>query len=186
MENSLIRVQTIIPGIAEHLVYATPQNFTGVAVYPPSAVAFLQRNVAERVKRVQIALQRKGLALKIYDAYRPLSVQKKFWELVPDPRYVGDPAVGSKHNRGAAVDVTLIDERGKELPMPSEFDDFSERAHRRFQGCEEERLHNREILQAAMEEAGFLIDRVDDTEWWHFEDPDWAGYPLLDTPFEAL
>jgi len=113
-------------------------------------------------------------------------VQRKFWELVPDPRYVGDPAVGSKHSRGAAIDVTLIDSLGRELPMPSAFDDFSERAHRGFTGCEWDLLNNREILQTAMEEGGFLIDRVNDTEWWHFEDPEWARYPLLDIPFEVL
>jgi len=186
MKNGLIRLQKIIPGIVEDLVYATEENFTGKAVYPPSAVAFLQKGVAERLKRVQKDLQKRGLALKIYDAYRPLSVQKKFWELVPDPRYVGDPAVGSKHNRGAAVDVTLIDGEGKELGMPSGFDDFSERAHRKFSDCEAQLLTNREILQEAMERAGFLLDREEDTEWWHFDDPEWASFPLLDITFEEL
>ncbi len=186
MEHDLVCLQRIIPGIAEDLVYATARNFTGKAVYPPAAVAFLRRKVAERLKKVQFALKNKGLALKIYDAYRPLTVQRKFWELVPDPRYVGDPAVGSRHNRGAAVDLTLIDEEGIELPMPSRFDDFSEWAHRKFKDCEPERLENRECLQAAMESAGFLVDRANDTEWWHFEDPQWNSYPILDIPFEEL
>lgn len=186
MEHELVRLQKIIPGIVEDLVYATPRNFTGKEVYPSSAVAFLRKNVAVRLKSVQMALKAKGLALKVYDAYRPLAVQRKFWELVPDPRYVGDPAVGSKHNRGAAVDLTLIDGRGIELPMPSGFDDFSERAHRSYMNCRPELIENREILQTAMESAGFLVDRVNDTEWWHFEDPEWDAYPILDISFEQL
>jgi len=186
MEKTLVRLQKIIPGIAEDLLYATASNFTGKAVYPKIAVAFLQKAVAEKLKNAQISLKKRGLALKIYDAYRPLSVQRKFWELVPDSRYVGDPAIGSKHNRGAAVDLTLIDAAGNELAMPSGFDDFSLRSHRAFKGCEQERLNNREILQTAMEEVGFLVDRIHDTEWWHFEDPEWALYPILDIPFEEL
>ncbi|HEX2582694.1 MAG TPA: M15 family metallopeptidase [Chlamydiales bacterium] len=186
MKQELIRLQEIIPGIKEDLVYATVRNFTGRAVYPPTAVAFLRKKVAERLKKVQIALKNKGLGLKIYDAYRPLAVQRKFWELVPDPRYVGNPAIGSKHNRGAAVDLTLVDDRGIELLMPSGFDDFSERAHRNFENCEPERLENRELLQAAMENAGFLVDREKDMEWWHFDDPEWNSYSILDIPFEHL
>jgi D-alanyl-D-alanine dipeptidase len=186
MEYDLIRLEKIIPGIVEDLVYATTLNFTGQAVYPPNAVAFLRRKVAERLKQVQSDLESKQLGLKIYDAYRPLAVQRKFWELVPDLRYVGNPAIGSVHNRGAALDLTLIDAQGRELPMPSGFDDFSERAHRRFKDCEPERLENKEILQVAMERAGFLLDRDNDTEWWHFEDPEWRSYAVLDIPFEEL
>ena len=182
----LIRLQKVIHGIAEELVYATARNFSGQAVYPSNAAAFLRPNVAKRVQKAQKILEKRGLALKVYDAYRPFSVQKKFWELVPDPRYIADPAVGSKHNRGAAVDVTLIDEQGKELLMPSEFDDFSIRAHRSFKDLSEEQLQNRAILEDAMERAGFLCDRIYDTEWWHFDDPEWSVYSILDIPFEEL
>jgi D-alanyl-D-alanine dipeptidase len=181
--KKLIQLSKVIPGIVEEMIYATHGNFTGQAVYPPIATAYLCPGPAQRLKKVQQSLQKKGLALKVWDAYRPHSVQKIFWKLVPDPRYVGDPAVGSKHNRGAAVDVTLIDATGAELPMQSAFDDFSERAHRTYTGCDPVHLANVKILTEAMTDAGFNIYP---SEWWHFEDPDWATYPLLDIPFEDL
>jgi len=178
MKNDLVKVLEVIPGIAQELIYATKNNFTGTPVYPPIATAYLCLAPAQRLKRVQEALKERGLALKIWDAYRPHSVQKIFWERLPDPRYVGDPAKGSKHNRGAAVDLTLIDLLGNELSMQSTFDDFSERAHRSTSHCP-----NVQILTDAMVKAGFLIY---ESEWWHFEDPNWANYPILDIPFERL
>ena len=183
MKNDLCKLSSVIPGITEELIYATNGNFTGRAVYPKTALAYLCKGPALRLKKVQDSLAKKQLALKVWDAYRPLSVQKIFWDLVPDPRYVGNPAVGSKHNRGAAVDVTLIDHTGRELSMQSAFDDFSERAHRTFKDCNPEDLENVRILTDAMLHAGFISYH---SEWWHFEDPDWERYPILDTPFEEL
>jgi D-alanyl-D-alanine dipeptidase len=177
--KNLVKLTDLIPDLVVELIYATPHNFTKVAVYPPHAEAYLCPGPAERLKRVQAELKKRGLALKVWDAYRPHAVQKIFWDLVPDPRYVGDPAVGSKHNRGAAVDVTLVDSRGRELPMPSGFDDFSERAHRSNRNCEKEKLYNVDLLTETMGKAGFEIYP---TEWWHFQDPEWEQYPLLDVP----
>lgn len=177
--KNLVKLTDLIPDLVVELIYATPHNFTKVAVYPEGAIAYLCPEPAMRLKKVQDSLRKKGLRLKVWDAYRPHSVQKIFWNLVPDPRYVGNPAVGSKHSRGAAVDVTLIDASGKELPMPSEFDDFSERAHRTNRNCDPEVLKNVDLLTDEMVAAGFGHYP---TEWWHFEDPDWKNYPLLDEP----
>ncbi len=121
--------------------------------------------------------------MKIFDAYRPLSVQKKMWAKFPLEGYVADPAKGSNHNRGAAVDVTLVDKNGEELPMPSPYDEFSERAHRDYAGGTDEERKNRKILEDAMQAEGF---RGISTEWWHFDDADAKTYPILDLPFTSV
>jgi len=180
MDQRLIELQKISPKIQKELVYATPHNFTGKAVYPPSARLFLVEETAQRLHLVQLALEKKGLGLKVYDGYRPLSVQKIFWEICPNPCYVADPKIGSRHNRGTAVDVTLVDMHGKELPMPSGYDDFSEKAHRTYLGCSEEEAKNRSLLEGAMWFEGFIPYPM---EWWHFDDPNWEKYPILDIPF---
>jgi len=105
------------------------------------------------------------------------------WELVPDSRYVADPRKGSRHNRGAAVDVTLVDSSGNELLMPTAFDDFTERASRSSPDAPPEALRHRALLEQAMSSEGFLPLP---SEWWHFDDPEWQKYPLLDVPFEEL
>lgn len=179
---NLVELKEISPQIRLEILYATPQNFTGQAVYS-SARCFLTPATARRIHRVQLSLEKRGLGLKVFDGYRPLSVQKICWKLVPDPRFVADPATGSRHNRGTAVDVTLIDERGCDLPMPTPYDEFSERAHCTYSGCSPDEALNRDLLGAAMSAEGFLPYP---DEWWHFDDPDWEKYPILDIPFEAL
>lgn len=166
--------------------YATTNNFTGQVIYP-SKRALLRKGVAEQLERVQEGLEEKGLGLKVWDAYRPFSVQKRFYKMVPDDRYVarptedgGLPVDGSKHNRGAAVDVTLIDlKSGQELEMPTRFDDFSKRAHRNYQGCSAEAKKNRKILEDAMRAEGF---EPMPTEWWHFDGAGWEKYQISDQP----
>lgn len=165
--------------------YATTNNFSGKAVYP-SARCFLRADVAKRLLAAQAELRKQGLGLKLFDCYRPFSVQERFWAIVPDERYVARPekkdgkiVVGSKHNRGAAVDVGLVDAKGKELPMPSGFDDFTDKAHRDYQGASAEAIRNRGILEAAMAAQGF--DPLP-TEWWHFDGPGWQNYEMLDLP----
>jgi D-alanyl-D-alanine dipeptidase len=180
--HNLVELKAICPGIALDIVYATPNNFTGKPVYSMSC-CFLLSCTAERLKRVENGLKKQGLGLKVYDGYRPLSVQKEFWKLVPDPRYVADPAVGSKHNRGAAVDVTLIDREGRDLSMPTSLDDFTEKAHRNYKGGSKEALDNSRKLEKAMAREGFVPLA---TEWWHFDDPEWKKYPILDLSFEEL
>jgi beta-N-acetylhexosaminidase/D-alanyl-D-alanine dipeptidase len=181
----LVDVATAAPDIRLDIRYATPDNFTHVAVYPAPR-CFLRADVAARLARVQAELEKQGLGLKVYDCYRPFSIQKKFWALVPNEDWVarpvekdGKPASGSKHNRGAAVDLTLVDASGNELPMPSGFDDFTEKARRDYAGGDPAARANAKRLEAAMRREGF---EPLPTEWWHFDGPGWQGYDLLDAP----
>ncbi|HSX26797.1 MAG TPA: M15 family metallopeptidase [Chlamydiales bacterium] len=177
--HDLIELKKLHPKIVLEILYATKNNFTGKVVYP-SARCFLREKTAERLVKVQRRLEKRGLGLKIWDGYRPLSVQKIFWEICPNPKFVADPAIGSRHNRGAAVDLTLVDREGRELEMPTGFDDFSERADRSYRG---KGRKNRELLEEAMGAEGFLMYQE---EWWHFDDPEWEGYEILDVSFDEL
>ena len=118
-----------------------------------------------------------GLGLKVFDGYRPLSVQRKMWKVYPHAGYVADPKRGSRHNRGAAVDLTLIHTNGAEVLMPSPYDSFTESAHRDSTNAPPEALVNRELLERVMVKHGF---EGLPTEWWHFDDVDWRKYPLMD------
>lgn len=164
------------------LRYATADNFTGQKLYPV-ARCLLRATAAERLKRVQDRLARQDLGLKVYDAYRPLSVQKKMWAIMPNEGYVANPAKGSRHNRGCAVDVTLVDAHGRELEMPTPFDTFSEAAHRNYRGGSEAARRNRQTLEDSMRAEGFIGLP---TEWWHFDAPDWQQYPVLDVPLDRM
>ena len=186
--GALVDIADIDRSIALDIRYATADNFAGVAVYPV-ARCLLRREVAERLARVQAALSGRGLSLLLWDCYRPFSVQERFWQLVPDPRYVarperasGVPVKGSKHNRGAAVDVTLVDRDGNRLEMPTEYDDFTRRAHRDYRGATPTARRNAEVLEAAMVAEGF---RPMVSEWWHFDGPGWRRYPLEDVPLSG-
>ena len=161
-------------GIQIELRYATTENFTHKRVYR-SGRCRLRPAAATALVAAQRELRARGLGLKVWDCYRPLSVQKVFWSLVPDERYVADPAKGSRHNRGAAVDVTLVDARGRELPMPTKFDDFSERAHRDFAALPEDARRNRALLEDVMTRHGFTGLP---TEWWHFDLNGWEAYEI--------
>lgn len=182
-KTDLVEVKKVVPTAQLDLRYATTNNFTHQKVYRSSR-CFLTRGTAEKLKAVALDLQHEGLGLKIYDGYRPLAVQKRVWALVPDERYVADPKKGSRHNRGAAVDLTLVNlETGKELTMPTGFDDFSERAHRDYDRLPQPVLENRRKLQESMEARGFIGMP---TEWWHFDDTNWQKYPILDISIETL
>ncbi|OGR40334.1 MAG: peptidase M15 [Desulfovibrionales bacterium GWA2_65_9] len=168
--------------------YATENNFTGKRVYP-SARCFLRADVARRLTAVQAELRGQGLGLKIYDCYRPFSVQEAFWGIMPDERYVGKPerkdgviVKSSRHNRGAAVDVTLVDAKGKELAMPTGYDDFTEKAHRNSVVATPEARRNSLALERAMQAQGF---EPLPTEWWHFDGAGWQGFEPLDLPLPA-
>lgn len=177
-EPSLINIKDIDPTIVVEMRYAGTDNFTGRKLYG-SAECLLCEPVARRLARVQKRLVQQGLGLKVWDCYRPLSVQKILWSLKPDDRYVANPRKGSRHNRGTAVDATLVARNGRELPMPTGFDEFSRRAHRDFSAASPEAIKNRELLRSAMEAEGFLGLA---TEWWHFDDPDWRQFALRDEP----
>jgi D-alanyl-D-alanine dipeptidase len=178
----LVDIQKVSPRIRLDIRYATPDNFTRQKVYDEAA-CFLRPATADRLSRAQAELEREGLGLKVYDCYRPLAVQRRFWALVQDERFVANPEQGSNHNRGAAVDVTLVDAKGNELPMPTEFDDFTELAHSSYSHLPENVIRNRERLVRAMVNQGFLPLP---TEWWHFDDPECAHYSILDLPFSQL
>ncbi len=183
--STFVDVHSLDPSIVLDVRYATTANFTGTAVYP-AARCLLRRDVAERLVRVQQRLRTDGLGLLVWDCYRPFSVQQRFWALVPDARYVAEPVVrdgrpveGSKHNRGAAVDVTLVDAGGVPLVMPTDYDDFSTRAHRDAVDWSPVARHNADLLERAMVAEGF---EPFPTEWWHFDGPGWQSYDLADIP----
>jgi len=184
-EASLIKISSFNPAILIDLRYATHNNFTKQQVYASNADAYLLDFVAEKLDRVQNYLNKKGLGLKVWDAYRPLEVQWKFWQLLPDERYVSNPAKGGgRHPRGTTVDVTLVSlAEGKELLMPTEFDDFTSKAHADCMELPQEAIHNREVLRQAMEKFGFKGIAC---EWWHFDSIDWRNYPILEITFDEL
>ncbi len=189
--HNLTDIQSLNSHIRAHIIYATEENFTKTRVYPKNARAYLLEHVAQALNKVQEDLEKEGLGLLVWDGYRPLQVQEIFWTICPDENYVADPKKGSKHNRGAAVDCTLIHlKTGKTLNMPTSFDDFSKKAWRSSgigDGLTKEQIANRQKLEDAMHKRGF---KGIPTEWWHF---DWAEaaehperYPILQVTFEEL
>lgn len=183
--HDLVELVTLDPEIRLDVRYATPRNFVGRPVYA-EARAFLQRPAAEALLRARRALREKGYGLTVFDGYRPWSVTKVFWDVTPADKkdFVADPAKGSRHNRGCAVDLTLHDlATGREVSMPGEYDEMSERSHPAYTGGPEEARRLRDLLRAAMEREGFTVYEF---EWWHFDYTDWGSYPILDVPFSAL
>lgn len=179
--EELILVKQLIPSVVIDLRYASTDNFLNKKIYT-SKVCALRKNTAVKLLKAAESFEAYGYTLKIWDAYRPLSIQFLFWDLVKDNRFVANPNIRpSIHNRGTAVDVTLVDKAGKDLEMPSEFDDFSERAYRDNPDMKPNVRKNLDLLINIMEQNGF---RSIDTEWWHFEDVEWQKYEVLDIPLE--
>ncbi|WP_230841758.1 M15 family metallopeptidase [Gloeobacter morelensis] len=177
--EAMVDLGAVAPGVRRDMRYATVDNFLKKAVYP-EARCLLRPPVAERLARVQNRLAGAGFGLQVWDCYRPLTVQKQMWALVPDERYVADPAKGSRHNRGAAVDLTLVDSQGQEQEMPTAFDDFSPRAGRDAQAhWSEKARRNYAVLHKAMVAEGFLPLP---SEWWHYDAPGWERYAVVDVP----
>ncbi len=165
--------------------YATNNNFMGAALYSKAA-AWMQRPAAAAVVAAHRSLAKQGYGLLIHDAYRPWRVTKMFWDATPASQrnFVANPARGSRHNRGCAVDLTLYDlKTGKAVEMPSGFDEFSDRAYAQYPGGTSRQRWLRKLLRQAMEEQGF---RVNSEEWWHFDYKDWESYPVLNLSFEQL
>lgn len=183
--KKMIELKSLMPNLVYDLRYATTNNFMHRLMYPENTnYTFLRSPAAHALAKVQKELNEKGLGLKIFDAYRPYSITVKFWELVHDERYVANPAKGSGHNRGVAVDLTIIDlKTGKELNMGTGFDNFSDSAHHDFINLQEEVLQNRNMLLSIMEKHGF---KKFDTEWWHYALKDEAEYEVLDIDFDKL
>jgi len=181
--RELVDLAALNAGFRFDLRYATPNNFVHATLYPV-AKAWLHRDAAAALVDVQHELAAQGLGLKIFDAYRPLSVQQRMWDLIHDERYVSNPALNAgRHTRGTAVDLTLVDRDGHELPMPTPFDDFTERAHRDAPGIPADAARNSKLLETTMLAHGFLPYPF---EWWHFDFRDWKKHPPLDVPLDAL
>ena len=184
-EADLIELKKLNKTIELDIKYATADNFVGKPVYP-EARAFLQRPAAEGVVRVHKWLNKQGLGIVIYDGYRPWAITKLFWEVVREDqkKFVADPAKGSKHNRGCAVDLGIYDlKTGKAIPMPSAYDEFTDRAAPDYAGGTDEERNNRDKLRQLMEANGFTVNP---NEWWHFDLIGWEQYAIYDIPFEDV
>jgi zinc D-Ala-D-Ala dipeptidase len=183
--KKMVELRSAIPGLIYDLRYAGKNNFMHRAMYPANThYTFLRLPAVEALRKVQEELKAQGLGLKIFDAYRPYSVTVKFWELVHDERYVANPAKGSGHNRGIAVDLTIVRlDTGKELDMGTGFDNFTDTAHQDFAGLPAPVLDHRKLLRTVMEKYGFkpLL-----TEWWHFFLAGGERFEVLDIPFKQL
>jgi D-alanyl-D-alanine dipeptidase len=181
----LVDLGGLDPRIKLDIRYATRDNFLSTPVYP-SARAFLQRPAAEALLRAQHDLAGQGYGLLIFDAYRPWYVTKIFWDATPPDKheFVADPAQGSRHNRGCAVDLTLYDlKTGREIEMTGVYDEMSERSYPSYTGGTAEQRRHRDLLRAAMEKQGFTVY---ETEWWHFDYRDWRQYGIENVPFEKI
>lgn len=181
----LVELVTLDSTIKLDIRYATPDNFMGRIMYS-HARAFLQRPAAEALVRVHRQARARGYGLLVFDAYRPWTVTKQFWDETPPGKrnFVADPAKGSKHNRGCAVDLSLYDlQSGGEVSMPSSYDEFSERASPEYKGGAPAHRRARNLLRTLMEGEGFTVDPG---EWWHFDFKDWREYGVLDVPFDEL
>ena len=178
-------LKQLIPDLVIDLRYASNDNFVKQSLYPANTnVTFLRLPAANALKEVQEELQKKGLGLKIFDAYRPYSVTVKFWELIKDERYVANPSKGSGHNRGLAVDLTIVDlNTGVELDMGTGFDNFTDTAHHSFTQLSPTILQNRKLVKEVMLKHGF---NSLETEWWHYYWPNDRNYEVLDLDFKKL
>ena len=168
-EDALVSVTDHIPGIFVELKYATADNSTGHVIYNFTE-ARLRYGTVKKLAAAQEFFEEQGLSLKIWDAYRPVSAQWKLWEVYPDGNFVANPNhTHSSHSRGNTVDVTLVDKNGRELEMPTGFDDFSSLADRDYSDCSLITAENARLLQSILEQYGF---RGYQKEWWHFTDTD--------------
>lgn len=176
----LVEVREACPGVLVELRYETARNAAGHPIYPAAARCLLRKSVTARLLAAQKLLEAEGLRLKVWDAYRPPSAQKTLWAARPNPDFVADPAKGgSLHGWGVAVDVTLTDRFGRELKMPTDFDEIGPAAARRFRGPDPAVAKNLHRLQQAMAKAGFLAMR---DEWWHFAAADYRKFGPVDPP----
>lgn len=181
--KELINLEKNIPSVILDIKYATPKNFTKQVIYQ-EAKAFARIPVAEALTRAQNEFLKLGYSIKIFDAYRPYSATVKFFEIIGDTRYVASPKSGSRHNKGCAIDLTLVDTKTKkELPMPTEYDSFRKEAWAEAPVSDPEILKNRTTLIQVLSNSGFKVNK---SEWWHFDYQGCAGFEVLDIPFEEL
>lgn len=181
-EAHLVELTTLDRSIKLDIRYATENNFVGRPVYP-EARAFLQEPAAKAVVNVHKKLKKRGLGLVIFDGYRPWTITKLFWDVVPEDKrkFVADPAKGSKHNRGCAVDLSIYDlKTGALIEMPSGYDEFTDRASPNYTGGTDLQRSNRDLLRKLMEAEGFTVNP---NEWWHFDFKNWQDYAIYDISF---
>ncbi len=182
-EKELIDLEEFIPGVVLDIRYATTNNFTGQKIYT-LAKAYARKPVAEALKKIQAELKIMGLGIKIFDAYRPYKATVKFYEVYHDTTYVASPYRGSRHNRGCAIDMTLINiQTGEELKMPTPYDSFQKAAWPSTPVKDSAIKKNRDLIIAVMEKQGF---KVNSSEWWHFDFNGWKKFEVLDIDFEEL
>jgi D-alanyl-D-alanine dipeptidase len=184
-QPELVELVKLDKSIRLDIRYASTNNFLSTKIYQ-QARAFLQRPAAEALVRAHRNLRKHGYGLLIHDGYRPWYVTKLFWDATPANlhQFVADPAEGSRHNRGCAVDLTLYDlKTGRAVEMPGLYDEMSERSYANYSGGTAEQRRLRDLLRAAMEAEGF---KVYEFEWWHFDYKDWQQYPVLNIRFDQI
>jgi D-alanyl-D-alanine dipeptidase len=181
----MVELKSLLPRIIYELRYASPNNFMNRLMYPAGTnKTFLRQPAANALRNVQHELEKSNTGLKVFDAYRPYSVTVKFWELVRDERFVANPSKGSGHNRGVAIDLTIINlSNGKELNMGTGFDNFTDTAHHTFTKLPADVLQNRKLLKSTMEKYGFIAYA---DEWWHYSWPGSSKFEILDIDFKKL
>ncbi|MDB5203541.1 MAG: peptidase vanX D-ala-D-ala dipeptidase [Ferruginibacter sp.] len=182
--KNMVDLKKAIPSLLLDLKYSSSDNFMGKPLYPALKTTYLRSKAVQALKSVQQELNDKNLGLQIWDAYRPYAVTEKMWEPVKDDRYAADPKTGSGHNRGVAVDLTIIDlSTGMPLDMGTGFDNFSDTAHQDFKNLPAKVLSNRLLLRTVMEKYGFVAL---ETEWWHYFLANPKTYELLNLSFKDL
>ena len=184
-ETDFVEAKSLAPSLRYDIRYATTNNFMGAAFYEKPH-AFLQRPAAEALARAQEELRARGLGILIYDAYRPWHVTKMFWDATPEKQkpFVADPSKGSRHNRGCAVDITLVDlETGEPVPMSSGYDEFNERAYPQYPGGTSRERYYRRLVKQTMQRVGFSVYKW---EWWHFDFDGWERYRIHNLTFDAI
>lgn len=182
-EKELIDLENFTPDVIMDIRYATENNFTGKKIYR-LAKAYARKPVAEALKKAQEEFKKSGVGIKMHDAYRPYSATVKFYEEYHDTTYVASPYKGSRHNRGCALDMTIVDwKTKKELKMPTEYDSFSKEAWPSTPAKDPEAKKNRDLIIRVMENNGF---KVNASEWWHFDFLGWNKYEVMDIDFEEL
>jgi len=180
-----VAIHKVAPGIRFDIRYATTNNFMGQKIYETPG-AFMQRPAADALARIHAALAQQGFGLLIHDAYRPWYVTKMFWDATPPQNhmFVADPSQGSRHNRGAAVDLTMFDlKTGAPMVTTGRYDEFSSRSYSNYVGGSDEQRWLREVLRTAMEGNGFSVYPQ---EWWHFDLNGWNAYPIGNRTFRQL
>lgn len=181
--KALVEIKTLIPNIALDIRYATENNFLKKVFYK-EAKAFARLPVVKALHAVQAELNKQGIGVKIYDGYRPYAVTVQFYESFPDSTYVASPWSGSKHNRGCALDITLVNlKTGKELKMPTPYDSAVKESWADAPVKSKKAFKNRELMKTVMAKYGFTVEP---SEWWHYNFNGWRDYPLMDMPFEVL